>query len=125
MDCIIPPAASGTLACTRCGWVVPDEFRPAAEAGTLHRNCPLPEDPALIGRRTARLAVCADCEHLEDEEPPGPYCHRDVERYNLTTCQARGVFRRRLDGQGILPCERWGERKATAVAVAAHPGPRH
>jgi hypothetical protein len=91
-----------------------DEGRGPGQARPAGSTPRIPPDPAVIARRTARLAVCAECEQLEDEDPPGLYCLRDVERRStdgrlllrLTPCQARGVFARRLQGL-TAPCDRW------------------
>jgi hypothetical protein len=86
----------------------PGQTRPADAAPKQ------PPDPAAAASRVAQLAVCAECPELEDEDPPGLYCLRDVERRStggrvllrLSPCQARGVFARRLQGL-TAPCDRW------------------
>lgn len=45
MDCQLEPTPDARFCCSRCGWEHPKLVR---------RNCPVPPDPAVIARRTAR-----------------------------------------------------------------------
>jgi len=97
MDCDLQPA-DGRLKCSRCGWEH-DKF--------VHRNCPVPPDPAVIVRRAARLAVCLARE-CSSQDPLAPYCLPMRVRMAATPCRARALLAAALAAEERA-CEWWPE----------------